>query len=565
MPFVNTPDFEPRQILTAALLDQLVAALDGFAAQSSDITWPLIAGDNIDMDSQYDIVNLRRFWNVINADEYATLQAAIDVAETEGGGCVLIPPDTTVPSTGVTIEGSKVVIMGCGPSSVIQLSSGVGPLIQSDTSTRTDLGLMNLTMDGAAIASSEAFVMKGVARIQVKDVHFKDFKGASVTYEKRAGDGTACTDVLMTDVRFTGGGNSYIKCTDVARLKMRGILMDAVSAAAGGIYMEPVAAASLIQDIDIDDAYIDVSSGKGISILGFAGTAVDAQSRISIGSNVRVTDATADAIEVGAAAKQMKEVQINGAVCAGTVGASGFSVNIDKGTISGVRAPNAVAAGLDMTLSEDLDVTGCSFRDCLVGIDATLLPAASDCAAWSNNLKGSATPIDFPTVAASFDAGNNIGTKGKLMGGTVFFDINGAAAGTGTKWTYTVPGGTLSKVGDGLEITAAGNRAAGAGTTTLKVQVDANTIGESINTTPNSDQYTEGRIFLALGPDTALNSDGWGFGLSNGGEADALTNTNLTIDWTADVNITVHLTDAASVMLVRSGTVTFFEGEAGGA
>ena len=151
--FVNLPDFEPRQILTAALLDQLVSALNGFAAQSGDIAWPLIVQGNIDFDSSYTVDNLQTFWNYINADEYTSLQAAIDVAEgNPNGGCVIIPPNTTITSTGVDIEGSKVAIVGCGPTSTIQLLSGAGPLIESDTSTRTDLALYNLTLDGQSLA-----------------------------------------------------------------------------------------------------------------------------------------------------------------------------------------------------------------------------------------------------------------------------------------------------------------------------------------------------------------------------------------------------------------------------
>ena len=71
MAFVNLTQFTARQILTAAQMNQVIAALQGFAAQTADIAWPLVMGDNIDADNQFTIVNMRTLWNIVNADEYA--------------------------------------------------------------------------------------------------------------------------------------------------------------------------------------------------------------------------------------------------------------------------------------------------------------------------------------------------------------------------------------------------------------------------------------------------------------------------------------------------------------
>ena len=67
MAFANLPEFVARQILTAALLNQIITAMQGFSAQTGDLNWPMVAGGNIDIDSQYGIVNLLTFWNIVNA------------------------------------------------------------------------------------------------------------------------------------------------------------------------------------------------------------------------------------------------------------------------------------------------------------------------------------------------------------------------------------------------------------------------------------------------------------------------------------------------------------------
>ena len=146
MPITNLPTFTDEELLAAAKLNLMRNAINSkfSAITGADLTWPLVAEGNIDFDSQFSIVGLRTFWNIINASEYATFQAAIDAAEAAGGGCVVIPPATTVVADGVSIDASSIAIVGCGPSSVLQLTTAAssGYLVRTGTSSLAD-GAMN--------------------------------------------------------------------------------------------------------------------------------------------------------------------------------------------------------------------------------------------------------------------------------------------------------------------------------------------------------------------------------------------------------------------------------------
>jgi hypothetical protein len=70
MPFPNLPVLTKRQKLTAAIWNQLITALQSFSVSNADISWPLIAADNIDMQQLFTIVGLRTLWNVRNVQEF---------------------------------------------------------------------------------------------------------------------------------------------------------------------------------------------------------------------------------------------------------------------------------------------------------------------------------------------------------------------------------------------------------------------------------------------------------------------------------------------------------------
>lgn len=569
MAFVDLPVFVPRQILTAALLNQIIASLEGFSTQTADISWPLVAGGNLDMDSTYTIDNMRTLWKVVNADEYDDPKLENALAAVASGGCVFIPPNTTIDgTTGVTIAGSNVWIVGCGTSSIIDLTSGAGPLCDTDASL-SNVGFMNLQLrESSATASADGIVFRRTTGPTLINILFTGFDGDSVYYTNDGTQGNPCADAVMRGVIFDGGGanGNHIKADDLDGFFASHVLSK--SAGAGAVLMDPAGVNSIIRDIQLDSTVrIEGTTGKGISILGKSATADDKWSRVSL-TGVKVISPTNTAIEVGVADQIVRSVDIVGCIASDVSGA-GFHVNAQQGQVESCRATSA-GTGIDVEDSEDLDVQGNSFRSCTTGIDASGLTATSGVAAWNNNLIGCTTPINFPTgTDTGFEAGNNLGIKGKLMGGTVFFPIAPfvSAGGTEAAWAYTIPGGTLSKTGDGFKVEAVSVRAAGADTTTLAIAVGGTTIARLQTTVQNSEHAVYATVFLTDAPDVANNTDSFGRGLSSPTEQIELErNLFLTIDWTVDQTITIwSITSLAGVLGVSSGYVTFYEGEAGGA
>lgn len=570
MAFVNLPVFVPRQLLTAALLNQIIAAMNGFSTQTADISWPLVAGGNIDMDNSYTINNMRTLWKVVNADEYDEPKLENALTAVASGGCVFIPPNTTIDgTTGVTIAGSNVWIVGCGTSSIIDLTSGAGPLCDTDASL-SNVGLMNLQLrESSATASADGIVFRRTTGPTLVNVLFTGFDGDSVYYTNDGTQGNPCADAVMHGVIFDGGGanGNHIKADDLDGFFASHVLSK--SAGAGAILMDPAGVNSIIRDIQLDSTVrVEGTTGKGISILGKSAIADDKWSRVSL-AGVKVISPTNTAIEVGDADKIVRSVDVIGCIADGDLtGIIGFHVNAQQGQVESCRATSA-GTGIDVEDSEDLDVQGNSFRSCTTGIDASGLTELSGVAAWNNNLIGCNTPINFPTgTDTGFEAGNNLGTKGKLMGGTVFFPIGFVSAGgTEAAWTYTVPGGTLSKIGDGLKVEAVSARASGADTTTLAIVVGGTTVATLVTAEQNSEHAVYATAFLTGAPDAANNTDSFGRGFSKPTEQIEMERSlNMTINWTVDQTIVIRsITSLAGVLGVSLGYVTFYEGEAGGA
>lgn len=575
MAFVNLPEFVARQILTAALLNQIVSALSGFSTQTGDISWPLLAGGNIDFVKLYGIDGLQTFWNIVNASEYASLDAALDAVEATTGGCLFIPPHTTVKgSTGVTVDASNVWVVGCGPTSIVELETGAGPLFNT-AANLSNIGFMNLQLlESSSTSSADGIVFRRTTSPALINVLFTNFDGDSVYYTNDGTPGNPCADAYINGTTFSGGGanGNHLKADDLDGLFMTQTL----SKSAGGtaFFMEPASASSIIRDIQMDSTVrVELPGSKGISILGEALASDDKYSRISL-LGTKVISPASTAFEIGATSKIMREVQLLGCAAQGTMtGLTAFHVNADRGDIKDCRT-RAAGTGIDLEDSVDLDVQSNSLRSCTTGIDASALTATSGTAAWNNNLTGCTTPISFPIVDAGFEAGNNIGVKGKLMGGTVFMVIDYTNSGTGAElaWTYVVPGGTLVKAGDGLTVRVTGFRASGAATTQLQIKVGGTAVAEAETTQQNTTSAAHAHVFLNGAPGATLNTNSWGEGLVGDtaesgltGDLDLQDDANKTVDWTSDVSIEIIIQSSlASLFKVRYGYVQFFEGELGG-
>lgn len=556
---ISLPTFTVRQILTAGILNQLTQAINTkfSAITGADITWDLLCGGNIDFDGQYGILGLKKLWSVINADEYTSLQAAIDEAESNGGGTVFIPPDTTISTPGVTLTSSNVAIVGAGPSSVIQLESGNDLLDIDNNGALTDISIQNLTLDGAG-ETQNGVVAKRVQRLLMDNVYLKNFDGSAIKLTSDT-PGEACSDVILSNIWVYSGGASgsayHLHVQDVNRMIVSNF--HSTDALDDAIFMEPAGSGGLLKDIMMDNVSVNNPATKGIYILG-ADTVNDKWSRIGL-SNCQVFSPGGTGFHLGAAAKILKNLVVDNCKVYEAAG-DGFVVMAEGGKLSNLFAPAAGADGLDMTSSKSLLVTGCDFNTATAtGIDATSTDA---CKIATCDVTGSADGI-IKVTATDLIAGGNIGAVGLIMGGTVISNIqdNTSPASGVEVFSYTIPANTLSKPGDCLVMEvclAASNDAIDMSVT---LNLDANIVGAITSQSNNTAVITSTAILNAEGIDQASNTNfrymsmANTYGLGTGVGVD-------TIDWTTDIEFMVSLTQAAG----QTGTVHFvklslFEGE----
>ena len=221
MPITGLPSFSAG-ILTAAQLNSIVTALETkFAGQivSGDISWPLVAGGNINM-AQYQLLNVSKFWNAYNAAERAagtTLQNLLDSVSSDGGGIVLLPGNTTetVVSTGISIPAS-VHLVGDGFSSVLQMHASASAAMVTFGTTAHNSGLINLRLAGST-SVNQLFVdlnSNDFARIHGC---FWDTHGTSAFIKVRAG----AVGTSIFGNHFVGNGDTNTQdmilleaCTD---------------------------------------------------------------------------------------------------------------------------------------------------------------------------------------------------------------------------------------------------------------------------------------------------------------------------------------------------------------
>lgn len=497
MGFVNLPDFKARELLTEAKLDQLVAAMTGFSAQSADIAWPLITAGNIDFDGLFTIVGLKTFWNIINADEHTDMQAAVDAAEAAGGGCVLIPPKTTLETTGITgPDVGNIVIMGCGTSSILRLSSAAaGPLIQTGTSQLANLSIINLQLQGSlGAALSKGVVFRRADRPVVRNVLFKTFLGESLTFTNDGVDGNACTDVVVSDVVFDVGTGVQLFADDLDGAMFTNILSTGSLAANGAISLRASGASSLMRDIQLDTVRVESPIGIGISLQS-GGAAADVKWRSISLNNCRVFNPSSTGFEIGASGKLFANVHVSHCQVEGTIPGIGFIVEASKGMMSNCVAEDAVTIGLDLKASDGFTVTGCDFVNSTVtGIDAS---ATTDCKVIFNDVEGSATGVKT-LGSTTLTVGNNNGDQAPAIGmaynrTTIFTTTSTSPADMG--YTRVIEGGTFQQ-GDYFIIRAMGTAGAGAANDTITAKLGGVALG-SLTVDDGVQFVFEWHVFIA--------------------------------------------------------------------
>jgi hypothetical protein len=462
MPFVNVPVFQARQLLTAALLNQLGSALTGFSAQPADLAWPLLAQGNIDFQRLYSIVGLQTFWKIVNAAEYTTLADAIAAAAS--GGCVIIPPNTTITSAPVTVNASNVLVLGFGMSSVIATTGGaVGSIISTGTGSLADITFANFKLDGAGGgAGLDGITVKRVSRPRILNVWVANMPGEGVYLTNDGTPGNATLDAIVDGLVSSGGSGNHLKFDDVDGLTIGRMLSTGSVAATGAIYGEPANIASLIRDISVSSQVrIESPVGKGISIVGNAAAADDKWSRISVDAP-QVVAPTGIGIELGTTSKKLREVHVLGGSVT-TPGNDAWAVNAQRGSITGARgrATGGAFDGLDLVDSEDVTVSSSDFRDSGDGAAGFGIDAAGTtrCTVIGNDVRGAGTRINKSGTTLTLESCGNLGDISRTPDQQRWNSPSPAQSGVDAETTiatYTISANSLSKPGDGFKITLKG-------------------------------------------------------------------------------------------------------------
>jgi parallel beta-helix repeat protein len=552
MAITGIPTFTDGEIPPASKLNQLGDAITnkfGGAVVPSELAYPFVLEGNIDFDDTYSILGLRTFWTIINAGEYpltaAGFQSAMDAAVTAGGGCVVIPPDTTITADGIDFDESNITIMGFGKSSELKLTTGAssGYLLRTGSSSRTNIVIKNLVLNGQSTGTAQkGVIVRRVDGFKMQNVICKNFTGVDLELTNDGTNGNSCIDAHITDCTFNGGSTSHIIGNDIDGLVLDNV--KSISAGAAAIALEAAHANALMKRISMSNVDIDSVTGVGISILGTAAAASDNHSIINL-NQCTVTGSSSDALNIGGSSKWLKHISIKGCMCP-DAGADALKVYADKGVVSGNYFENATGDAIDLGDSEDLSISNNICNNATTyGIDAS---GTTDCRIFNNDVTGAGTGI-YRAGATTLISGHNIGDLGTLLNSTIYKRTVGVAGASDTEvFSYTVPADTLTKHGDSCHIVATAT-GSGTPTGTLKIKVGGGTYA-TLNITANGAAHLEVRFAVnSNGPGGAGNIDYIAMGIANGGSTAYANNNSTTTDFTGDVAISITVSKSA-------GTVT---------
>jgi hypothetical protein len=534
---VGVTRLEKKDFLTAeiwnALMDILEAKFAG-GIGTSDITYPLVVQGDIDFGQTYGIVGLRTFWNVVNAAEYASLDAAVSAVEATGGGAVVIPPYTTISANNVSIDASNVTIFGYGPTSVIQITAAAtGPLLTTATSGITDVRIHDLTLDGTGSGAGCVGVkLQRVTRPQMRNVYMLGFTGDFIQLTNGGVAGQSCVDAVLQNVHMSGGSDSHVFADDVAGLTMIGVTSK--SASSDAISLVPGSSSHLIQDVVMSDVRVHTGGAKGIRIVGSGATGIDAHSRIQL-DNCRAVGMTGTPFEIGTTSLLLKDVLISNCFAPDAAG-DAIRVASNRGEVSGNHVPGAGGKGINAQDSVDLVVSNNNCQDAVGdGIDAD---STTDCTVVRNNVRDCADGVSRAS-STGLRLHDNVGEHCPTSSNVYFDDTTAAYTRTTTgnfSFSYTVPGNTL-KDGDLLRVTAHLN--GGTATTTCRLNVGASNLA-SFNTDA-ADNVVVYTIRIGLGGATTK----YIFQQARETSVVGSTTGNPTIDWTADQALVFECTAIA--------------------
>ncbi len=448
---VTFPTFEDLEILMAEKLNAFVQSLEdkftsGFG--STDIDWPLVAEDNLVMGtgaSGYEIVGGTKILKLVNAAAYDTLADAITAVGTSG--CVFIPPNTTIPTDGVSLP-STIGIIGAGPSSVIKANAGAAHVLNADGGGSCLVA--NLTINGNhSTATAAGLLMDARTSSIVHNVRFRDcgLAGLSLT--------SSCLRIVVSGCHFDGGAEDHLFGSGVDGLTISGCTFN--NSAKAGINLTASGGASLLRNVTITGNSFRACTEESINVVGSGGYSVNRET-INISDNV-IDGALSSgfaSIRCGSADGQMQDVVIADNQISNAA-QDGIFVWAQNAQVSGNNAQNVGQHGVNCASSAYSAVTGNNLQNATnVGIVGT--NGGTDMVFLGNNVLNCATAM-YPS-AGCYHVGN-VGNPRDFFNGTA-------------PCTVTIPANHL-RAGDSLDITALATVTGGSADTFL-LQIDGKTI-----------------------------------------------------------------------------------------
>lgn len=498
---VTLPTFYEREKLLYQKLNAAMSAINAkFLAGvgAAEISWPLTADGNLNM-SIHNITGGRQIWGFVNADEYDTLDDAITAAGS--GGVVLVPPETTIPSSGSSVAGIGVTVIGSGPSSVIQLTSGAtgGYALRFNSATRGMLA--NLTLDGNSATGSgqEGVRIADCTGMIIANVFFRNFSGPALKIQ----GGTSQVSVM--GCHFNGGSAEHIYATQCDQLAIVACTSDSST----GI---PIRLActdgSATLTVAIGDTQIDNAGSTGVSFLGFNSIGTTSPARLWM-SNVGITDTggtTKDGIIAGSSTAVLESCQIVGCTIRSTT-AGGITVNANHGAIVGNNIDNPTTFGIDLDTSRYLNVTDNYIFDATIGVDAS---AGQNCRVSGNILRSCTTAISFGGTDHTIS--DNPGAAYGYPYGDVAIYYDGttpSSSGT-TVTTFSIPAGVL-KQGSYVRIYLSGEADNSGSYEDVQLKVNGQVFARCQRTTSTSNDYwLIGELYISSFTDQDAIGRGYG-------------------------------------------------------
>jgi len=528
---VTLPTFYEREKLLYQKLNAAMSAINAkFLAGvgAAELAWPLTAGGNLDM-SVYNITGGRQIWGFVNAAEYDTLDDAITAAGS--GGVVLVPPETTIPSSGSSVTGTGVTVIGSGPSSVIQLTAGAtgGYALLFNSATRGMLA--NLTLDGNSATGSdqEGLRIADCTGMVVTNVFFRNFSGAAVKIQ----GGTS--QVSIMGCHFNGGTVEQLSVTQCEHLAVVACTFD--TAGDEAIKLNSGSGTAYISAA-IGDTHIDACTGAGVSFSGFNSVGTTSPASLWM-SNCSISSTGSAGILAGVSGAVLEACHIHGCSLETCVG--GIKVNANYGSVSDNTIHDTSSYGVDFESSRYINVTDNYIYNTTIGVDAT---SGQNCRVSGNILRSCTTPVDFGGTNHTIN--DNVGAyHSAQFGGYDMVVTPGATLTTtdsGTVSTLNIPAGVLRQ-GSVVEVWAYGRVTTVDDSATMQLRINGAVLASAqVTDTGNESYMLRGHcVVTSCADDEAF---GFGYGAADG-QSDltiAYNGTNITIDCSTVALLTVHVT-----------------------